>query len=81
MLVMVAEGRRPSVERAPLDPGDKIQWDRAAARPEPVTPSESAAHNTLTHSSQAARTRQLTVTGPLLQTAAGYRLKVRQVQF
>ena len=81
VLVMVAEGRRPSVELAPLDPGEKIQWDRAAGRPEPVTPSEGAAYHTLTHSSQAARTQQLTVTGPLLQTEAGYRLKVRQVQF
>jgi galactose oxidase len=80
VLVMVADGRRPSVELVPLGPGEKIQWDRAAARPEPVSPNEGAAYNILTRSSQAAGAQQLTVTGPLLQTEAGYRLKVRQVQ-
>ena len=47
-------------------------------RPAGGEPGEASAYNTLTHSSQADRTQQLTVTGPLLQTEAGYRLKVRR---
>ena len=80
VLVLVGQGRRPPVELTRLDPSGKIQWDQAAARPQPASPSETVAYDSLTGSSQATGTRRLTVTGPLSQTQAGYRLQVRLVE-
>ncbi len=81
-LVLAGQGRRPPVELIPLSPGEKIQWDRATGSREPVEPSEAAAYDTLIRSSGATdAARRLTVTGPLSQTAAGYLLQVRLVEF
>jgi len=80
VLVLAAEGRREPVELTPLGPEQKIQWNRAAASPEPVEPSEAAAYDALTRLVGAADARRLTVTGPLQQTEAGYRLQVRLVE-
>ena len=81
VLLLASEGRRPPVELAPLDPGGKIQWDPAAASPQAAEPGEASAYNTLARSSAATDARRLTVTGPLQQTGAGYRLQVRMVEF
>jgi galactose oxidase len=78
--MLAGEGRRPPVELAPLGPGEKIQWDRAAGRPEPAGPGEAAAYDTLTRSLAATGARRLTVTGPLEQAPDGYRLQVRLVE-
>ena len=81
MLMLAGEGRRPPVELTPLDPGGKIQWDRVAACPQPAEPGETAAYNFLPRSPGVTDPRRLTVTGPLHQTGAGYRLEVRVVEF
>ena len=81
VLLLAGEGRRPPVELASLDPGGKIQWDPATASPQTAQPGEASAYNTLARSSGAADARRLTVTGPLQQTSAGYRLQVRIVEF
>jgi len=81
VLVLAGEGRRPPVTLTPLDPGQKIQWDQAAAAPEPVQDTEAAAYATLVRSPRGAGARQVTITGPLTLTEAGYRLRVRQVEF
>jgi hypothetical protein len=80
VFVLAGEGRRPPVELAPLAPGGKLQWDPAAGGPQVAEPGETAAYNTLARSPGAAGARPLTVTGPLQQTAAGYRLQVRLVE-
>ena len=80
-LLMASEGRRPPVELARLDAGGKIQWDPAAASPQAAEPGEASAYDTLARSSGATDARRLTVTGPLQQTDAGYRLQVRVVEF
>ena len=84
VFVLAGVGRRPPVELAPLDPGGKIQWDPAAGGtggPQAVEPGEASAYDTLTRSPGATDARPLTVTGPLHQTEAGYRLQVRLVEF
>ena len=81
VFVLAGEGRRPPVELVPLDPGGKIQWDPATHGPQAAEPGEAAAYDTLTRSAGAAGARPLTVTGPLHQTRAGYRLQVRLVEF
>jgi len=81
VFVLAGEGRRPAVELIPLDPGGKIQWDTAAQGPQAAEPAEAGAYDTLTRSAGAVGARSLTVTGPLYQTQAGYRLQVRVVDF
>jgi hypothetical protein len=80
VLVLAGEGRRPPVELVPLDPGGKIQWDPAAQGPQAAEPAEAGAYDTLTRSAGAVGARPLTVTGPLRQTQAAYRLQVRLVE-
>jgi len=79
-LVLAGEGRRPPVELAPLEPGGKVQWDPAAQGPQAAGPDETSAYDTLVRSAGSAGARPLTVTGPLGQTRAGYRLQVRLVE-
>jgi len=81
VFVLGGEGRRPPVELVPLDPGGKIQWDPAAQGPQAAEPAEAGAYDTLTRTAGAVGARPLTVTGPLHQTQAGYRLQVRLVEF
>ena len=81
VFVLAGEGRRPSVELVPLDPEGKIQWDPAARGPQAAEPGEAGAYDTLTRSAGSVGARPLTVTGPLHQTQAGYRLQVRLVEF
>jgi galactose oxidase len=80
-LVLAGQGRRPPVELVPLNPGGKIQWDPAAQGPQAAEPAEAAAYDTLTRSAGAVGAQPVTVTGPLHQTQAGYRLQVRLVEF
>jgi hypothetical protein len=80
VLVLAGEGRRPPVTLTPLGPGQKVQWDRDTASPEPPRESEAAAYSTLLRSSQRPHGGRVTVTGPLSQTQAGYLLQVRLVE-
>ena len=81
VFVLDGAGRRPPVELVPLDPGGKIQWDTAAQGPQAADPAEAGAYDTLTRSAGAVGARPLTVTGPLQQTQAAYRLQVRLVEY
>lgn len=81
VLVLAGEGRRPPVTLTPLAPGQKIQWDHAAATPEPLQDIEEAAYAALVRSPRGAGPGQVTITGPLTLTEAGYRLRVRLVEF
>ncbi len=79
--VLAGQGARPPVELVPLDPEGKIQWDPATQGPQAAEPAEASAYDKLTRSAGAVGARPLTVTGPLHQTQAGYRLQVRLVEF
>jgi hypothetical protein len=80
VLVLAGEGHRAPVTLTSLRPGQKVQWDRAAASPEPLRDSEAAAYSTLLRSAPGSDARRVTVTGPLSQTEAGYLLRVRLVE-
>jgi galactose oxidase len=80
VLVLAGEGHRAPVTLTPLRPGQKVQWDRAAASPEPLRDSEAAAYSTLLRSAPGSDALLVTVTGPLSQTEAGYLLRVRLVE-
>ncbi len=68
---------RAEVQLVPLTT-DKIQWDRAARSPEALKESEVRAYDELAAASKDfADGQQVTVTGPLKQTEAGYQLHVR----
>jgi galactose oxidase len=79
-LMLVSEGLRPVVELVPLEPGEKIQWDRKAERPQTVTPEEAAAHMTLARFVSSGNAKSVSVTGPVNQTKTGYKLQVRLLQ-
>ena len=79
VFVLAGAGRRPPVELVPLAPGGKVQWDPAAQAPQAAGPGEAAAYGTLARAAEAAGARPLTITGPLHQAQAGYRLEVRLV--
>jgi len=81
VFVLAGEGRRPAVQLVPLGPGSKIQRDPATQGPQAAEPGEAGAYGALARSARAAGARPLTITGPLHQTQAGYRLQVRLVEF
>lgn len=81
MFVLAGKDRRPPVELTPLDPEGKIQWDPAANGPQVAQPAEAGAYGRLTRLAGTGGARPLTVTGPLHQTPAGYRLQVRLFEF
>lgn len=70
---------RPPVRLAPLNPADKMQWDRPARAPQPVLPDEAAAYARLATDFGEAGAQQITVTGPLLQAGDAFTLEVREV--
>jgi hypothetical protein len=75
LLFMAAAGQR--IQLVPLAPEDKVQWDHTARAPRPLQPGEASAYEQL---ASAPRDGDVTVTGPLRQTDAGYRLEVRLFQ-
>lgn len=79
-LFLHADGGRRSVRLAPLDPADKVQWDRPARLPQPVSPEEAAAYATLVTEATQADAGPVTVTGPLRQTGADFTLEVRELR-
>jgi galactose oxidase len=69
----------PAVRLAPLNPADKVQWDRPARAPQAVSPEEASAYAALATETGPARTKRVTVTGPLWQAGAEFTLDVREV--
>jgi hypothetical protein len=80
VLTLTAEGQRPAVELLPLGPGQKVQWDQAAAAPAQAEPNEAAAYSMLIRSRRMAGPQPVTVTGPITQTEAVYRMQVRLIE-
>jgi hypothetical protein len=66
---------RPEVQLGPLSI-DKVQWDRAAAAPQPPEQREIRAYDELA-AAGLADGANVTVTGPLTQTGSSHRLHVR----
>jgi galactose oxidase len=77
-LFLAGSGRRPSVQLAPLPATDKIQWNHTAQTLKPLEEGEALAYAKLAAASRDLPDgQQVTVTGPLKQTDAGYQLHVR----
>jgi galactose oxidase len=79
-LVLQLDGSGRSVELAPLEGTEKIQWDRPRRQPQPVEREEAAAYDALAALALTTSPLRVTVTGPLHQTEMGYRLHVRLVE-
>jgi hypothetical protein len=77
-LFLVGSRQRPPVRLGPLAAADKIQWDRAAQTLKPLEEGEALAYERLAAASRdLADGQQVTVTGSLKQTDAGYQVHVR----
>src|SRR5262249_24004504 len=82
-LFLAGSGQQPRVRLVPLRAMDKIQWNHAMRERKPVDPDEALAYERLA----AAVTglpgggQQVTITGPLDQTPAGYQLYLRLSKF
>jgi galactose oxidase len=84
-VILVSPGGLPPLALMPLNQADVVQWDRSARAPRAADPAELDAYMTLARQT-AGRTGTpdagaplVTVTGPLIPAAAGYRLQVRTV--
>jgi hypothetical protein len=75
----VLKGERTAVLLAPLNAGDKVQWNIGTHQNWPMLPAEQNAYQDL---KKRVRTdpppRTVTVTGPLVKNANGFVLEVRQ---
>jgi galactose oxidase len=71
--------RHLAVRLAPLNPANKVQWDRPARVPQAMSLEEATAYAALVAEAGQAHTRQVTVTGPLRQAGAEFTLEVREV--
>jgi galactose oxidase len=77
-VIIQGDGPRPSMLLQPIEPGDKIQWNAANASPQPLTPDEQKAYESLEGKvKDRGGSLQATVTGPLQKSGQGYILKVR----
>jgi galactose oxidase len=77
-LVLDGAGQRPPVQLVAMVAADKIQWDHVNGAPKPLDPQEAGAFTNLyTQVANLAQGTAVTVTGPLMETAAGYQLEVR----
>jgi galactose oxidase len=76
-LLLSGGNDRPALPLSPLVAADKVQWDRLAHSAEPMEPEEADAYDRLAADAADGFDHKVTITGPLLQTEAGYRLEVR----
>jgi galactose oxidase len=77
-LFLAGSRQRPPVQLAPLPATDKIQWNHTAQTLKPLEEGEALAYERLAAASRNLPDgQQVTVTGPLKQTDAGYQLHVR----
>jgi hypothetical protein len=81
-----ATADRPAVRLAPIDPGNKVQWDFATKAPLPLASEEASAYARLLQAfagraapaaNAVAGTVTGTVTGPLLKGEHGFHVEVR----
>ena len=79
-LFLARDRARPSVVLVPLNPADKVQWNRAARVPKAAELDEIAAYTRLATSAASMPGEPVTVTGPLVQSNTGYQLEVRLAQ-
>jgi hypothetical protein len=79
-LYLAGTRQRPDVQLVPLDPGGKVQWDRAARTPQLALPNETSAYAALSAEARSGGSTIVTVTGPISQTNSGYVLQVRSAQ-
>jgi galactose oxidase len=79
--VLEANDQRPLVTLAPLLAKDRIQWNHLGGSRRPLLDLEATAYKELVALSQGhADSRDVTVTGPLTKTPAGFVLQVRKFQ-
>ena len=84
-VILVSDDAVPPLVLMPLDQADVVQWDRSARAPRTADPRELDAYLTLARETVGrsgtpdAETQLVTVTGPLVPAAPGYRLQVRTV--
>jgi galactose oxidase len=77
-LWLLGNADRPAVRLAPLDPGNKVQWDFATKAPLPLEPQEASAYASLQRAvAGQAAPALVTVTGTLLKDEHGFYLEVR----
>ena len=79
VLILIGSKVRPPVRLVPLNPADKVQWDRPARAPQPALPDEAAAYARLATHLRGAGAEPVTITGPLLQAGDAFTLEVREV--
>jgi hypothetical protein len=79
LLRLIGNQTRPTVLLAPLDPGNKVQWDFATKSNWPLQPEEANAYDRLKQllSDPKRRDTSITVTGTLLNNENGFFLEVR----
>jgi hypothetical protein len=69
---------RPAVRLAPLDPGNKVQWDLSTRAPLPLESDEASAYARLQRElAGPSAPAAVAVTGPLLKGEHGFRVEVR----
>jgi hypothetical protein len=77
-VIIQGDDSRPAILLQPIEPGDKIQWNATNASPQPLTPDEQQAYESLEKEvKERSSSLQATVTGPLQKSGQGYVLKVR----
>jgi galactose oxidase len=77
-LILAAAGQRPPVELVPVTAGDVIQLDRATGAGKPLGGDEASAYDEVAAVAKSSTPgNRVTVTGPLEQIGAAYRLHVR----
>jgi len=77
-LFLAGGGQRPPVHLVPLGAADKVQWDHTIRERKPPEEGEALAYEKLAAASKdVSASHQVTITGPLKQTDAGYGLHVR----
>jgi galactose oxidase len=80
-IVLAVDGVRPEVSLVPLEPEGKVQLDKDARRPQAVTEEEAATYDRLAQSASSGSAGPVTVTGPVSQSEAGYKLQVRLIKW
>ena len=84
-VILVSDDAVPPLVLMPLDQAEVVQWDRSARAPRTADPRELDAYLTLARETVGrtgtpdAEAQLVTVTGPLVPAAPGYRLQVRTV--
>ena len=78
-LTLVVKGETTAVLLAPLNAGDKVQWNIATHQNWPMLPAEQNAYQDLKQRMRSGPPpRTVTVTGPLVKNPSGFILEVRQ---